>query len=267
MTKSRNLTYEEAAMILLHRKYPGIFLSGGVLITGEVANIPQDDPRYVKGDVKAKYVQPERRKLNIPSELKQALESIVANKPVSYIPPSAPEAPPFIPIAPPLAMHIPQVSQSMQMPREARIYDESQMYQPLARRNILEELKDYKDGLEYVRNICPLLKRTYIKKEIKPKPSKKILNALERMKKADLKYKGFGYIGGIEDIDLVTGKPFDREKHNKEMAAIVHKTYNNRIKNLENRYNRGLINENEFNRRGSKIDDMYSSNLRSFGVG
>lgn len=197
MPKSQNLTYEQAAHIILLAKYPLLKnynltlrrMRGGVQITGDVANIPENDPRYVKGDVKAKYVQPPRKKLDLPPDFIRALEAVTKKESGSYTPPSMPDdAPEAPPMAPPMAP-------SFKMPREARIIEEGQqqmqqLYKPMAQRNILEELKDYKDGLEQIRNICPMLKRTYVRKPVN-KSSDKIMKALERMRKADLKYVGY----------------------------------------------------------------------------
>jgi hypothetical protein len=192
MPRYKNLTYEQAALVLLHKKYPGLILRGGANLTENKDIDPNDPNRYIRAvDIKKpQYNKPERRKLNIPDELKQALDAVLTKQPIPQAP-QAPEAPEALPMAPPF------------MPREARIisdnpqqlFQSQQMMMPFAQRNIVEELKQYKDGLKYLKSICPLLKRTYVRKS-QAKPlykeevisNKNILKSLERIRKADEKY-------------------------------------------------------------------------------
>lgn len=178
--RKHKLTYDEALIILLNRKYPGIFMRGGVNLT-ENKDISPDDPnRYIRApDRKTpSYVKPERRKLNINPELREALSSIISNKPVSYIP----EAPP---IAPPMAPEAPSFFPTPTI-QEARVIPMNQQFvQPMSnRRNFVDELKDYKEGIEYVRDMCPLLKGIYNKKNKNKKDM--TLNQLEKYKKGSI---------------------------------------------------------------------------------
>lgn len=194
MPRHKNLTYEEAAMILLHRKYPGIFLSGGVQITGEVSNIAPDDPRYIKGDVKAKYVPPPRKKLNVDPALLEAISAKLEGKQAVYVPP-APPAPPDAPYDPLFDIGIQNPPNAPSLFRESsrsqpRIIGDQQFQPMMQQHNFIDELKDYKDGLDYIRSMCPLLKGAYTRK-IKSGTLNELSHQLaikkikKRLKKAD----------------------------------------------------------------------------------
>ncbi len=202
MSKLQDMTYEEATLLLLLKKYP-------MLKNYNVQLQRMIQMKHMRGGIgedveqKAKYVQPPQRtvgKLKLGANFLSALEEAIAtqaaqalNKPLMPPPKTFRPLETFdAPIAPPLFMNSPPQAPPLVMPREARVFEEGQQFQsykPLAQRNLLEELKDYKDGLEYVRSICPMLKRTYVKKEVKqPMYSQKVLKAMEKMRKADLKY-------------------------------------------------------------------------------
>lgn len=132
------------------------------------------------------YAAPPRKKLNINPSLLNFLEASYGNKAAEMKGEQGQPIPEFrqapiedIPLAPPLAPPIaPPLAPSFGPPMIQPQYMQAPYY-PAPQHNFIQELKDYKEGIEYIKSMCPLLKRTYVTKA----PGQKQLKEQQKIEK------------------------------------------------------------------------------------
>lgn len=156
------------ALLLVHSLRGGIEPNIKFAVTPYVApprkkvNIPTEVSQFFRPDKPAE-ISGEfapRRKLVIPTNLEQAISSLYSNRVMSNNPEKKEAIQELIatlppPIAPPM-IEVPKY--------QPRIIPDVPAGAPMAmptKKDLLKELKDYKEGIEYLKEICPLIRRTY----------------------------------------------------------------------------------------------------------
>lgn len=167
-------------------------LYGGVGELGETRKFKAPGGKEI--DV---YAPPPRKKLgskfaNIQNFLTASYEAKAANLQGREAPPIPDFKQPVdedIPNAPPPPPSAPSMSRQPQQQMQQMMPMQQYSMAPMRQGNMIDELKNYKDSIEYIRSICPLLRREYNKKQKEgPKNktySKAVSKAMKRMEEMD----------------------------------------------------------------------------------